>query len=544
MLTTCAWITREVGGLAIIPFPCRDMFWLNEVPVKVVKVVGLVVGVEDKGYPVDDGTHVGTCDLPHIKVPVKAEGHQPADPKGWLLDTKGEKVKLSVPKMLVPAIGVPVIILGKVYTSMAGAVVKVDEITECSYMEEAHHSDLVIGLHKTKYSQPFVIPNLSGVPYPATPKKIGHSCDFEDEDESTPRRVRLSKIPFATPIVHGSPTTQCRTPKQLTPCREEEEPRLSQASVCSSVSRPHTQSTAAAARSLRLSHPDRVRSKDLTRDLFRYYVLHFMRSVDKFGRAPLQEPSRLRREPLGSPLYYSWRSQQGFGLSYLRRVPELHRLAHRILAEERRQEKKRRRTQEKENLSKSTKQSTSSPSKLENRKVRNPRKEAKALFEDALRKLWKQGSIVQNEGKTRVWNTEESEWVNELQIWGGRASSRDTSSYLLEGTSRVSTATTTVVEDEPMEISDVDENEECHLPVTDELLSAPILEAIKMGLKRARAANKRSERKPQGVPLDDILQQLQMDDAWAKVGDISGTLHYLEEQEVLWEYSEGVWAII
>ncbi|KAG9055429.1 hypothetical protein FS842_002203 [Serendipita sp. 407] len=522
-----------------------DMFWLGEVPVKIVKVAGIIVGIENKEYKtniyVDDGSSVGTCELPHSKVSVKAEKHQSADSKGWLVDSKGERIKVSVPKMPVPTMGVPVTILGKVYAGKAGKFIKIDEITESSYMEEARHSDLVIDLHKTKYSQPFVLPKLSYIPYPATPKRTQHSCtahDDDDDDDSTPRLMRPSEIPFTSPILSPTHGTPKRTLQLMKPCREE--PFLSQVTITSSVSRSSVRVGQSTSSALRLSHPERLRSKELTRDLFRFYVLHFMQSVDKSAASP-QDSTQLRHKGLGSSIYSSWREKPGFGLSYLRRVPELHRLAHRILAEERRQDRKRRRLQEKEN---ETTRHTSAPkSEI---KARNPRKEAKALFSDALRKLWMQGSIVQNDAKSRSWNEQEAGWVNELQIWGSKGAqsqARDTSS-LHEDQSRVSAATTTVIDDEEMEISDVDENEECHIPVTDDLLSAPVLEAIKLALKPVRDANKRLSRKPQGVPMEDILQQLQMDDTWAKISDITKVLRYLEQQEVIWEHSEAVWAII
>lgn len=77
---------------------------------------------------------------------------------------------------------------------------------------------------------------------------------------------------------------------------------------------------------LRLRHPSRLRSKELTKNVFKIYLKNFMDIVSHNSFRP-------HRENLDPNSSFRRASQlKGFRLSYLRQIPELSALCKRIIA--------------------------------------------------------------------------------------------------------------------------------------------------------------------------------------------------------------------
>lgn len=372
-------------------------------------------------------------------------------------------------------------------------------------MEEAAHWKHVIELHNTKYSQPFIRPTRNTIPIPTTPHKTAPAVS----EEATPR-------PKAPP--------QFASPESVFSVASVGPTRIS-----------------AYERTARLRHPSRLRKHDLNTLTFRLYVKHFMDhayAAEECQRTPIKRPRKSRKSVAAE-------GPDGFALSYLRRVPELHELAVCVVHAERKRVEKRKLELEKENIGNTFSSAVSKPKK----RPIDLKRDTKRLFGDALRMLVQDGLIVTQEARSRRWDDREAERVERLRMW--KCKNTETQAHTTEvHKSRMLTTVGEVsvapIDESEFVVSDGEEDEECFVPVTSTLLSAPLLAAIRNATARSNTARLKENRpKVLGASEEEILEQLHnSDERWACIWDITATLKKLEQDEDTYEVSEGVWAIL
>lgn len=232
----------------------------------------------------------------------------------------------------------------------------------------------------------------------------------------------------------------------------------------------------------------------------------------------------------------------GFGLGYLMRVPELQSLAIRVIKAELKSAEKRKILQERDNLQRGG--SIKPPERSSrSKKLDQPsslKKGVKLLFERVISNLFHNGAIVIEEGESRKWDNDEGQLMNSLQLWKHKTD--ETQSQFGESTilSEVSLASTAGTDE--LELSDIDESDDAYIPVTPHVLYEPVISAMQYGCYGKRQANARTKR--QGTSEEDILRHLKnIDSRWDHISSIAVTMQRLEEEEVIWEVSRGVWAL-
>jgi hypothetical protein len=376
-------------------------------------------------------------------------------------------------------------------------------------------------LHKTKYSQPFVLPTNIQMPTVSAPQKTQQL----PSDESTPKAPR--HLPTPAPSVSPESVRSYVTEK----------------SSCNTTN----------GRIPRLRHPSRLKSSQLNLETFQTYVIYYMTCMMESVKHPERhrDATPTRRNPFHlSRRVANYDSSDededddlestdpvGFGLGYLMRVPELQSLAIRVIKAERKLAEKRKILQEHENLQQS---GSLKPSEVSSRPKKQLRpgsltKDTKRLFERVISNLFHNGAIIIEEGRSRSWDHHEARLVNSLQLWkhkNGESQSQHGESVIGE----MSTASA-AAEDE-IQLSDVDDREDAYVPVTPRFLHEPVL----LVLRRATLNLRGQQARARGVPEKDILEQLKcMDARWDHVSSVATTLHQLEEEEEIWEVSQGCW---
>ena len=392
-------------------------------------------------------------------------------------------------------------------------------IVACGSMDEILHWERVMGLHRTKYSQPFTLP---------VPPKI-------------PRPLPLD--PKRTQQTLDDPSTLTAAPHPLVPASS-----VSPESVKSHATQELSHSMTHA-RMPRLRHPSRLKSSQLTLEALQTHVIYFMtcmmdqiKQSRHHGDVTRKPSCRSQRHTNGHDPYDELESKEwaGFGLGYLMRVPELQDLAVRIIKAERKRAWKRKILQERENGrgNGSAVASDGLPRPMKQIRASSLKKDVKRLFERVISNLFHNGAIVIEEGRSRVWNHYEAQMAKSSQFWKRKTSetlSQDGETTL--GIINESSSTPIAAEDE-LELSDVDEEEDAYVPVMPHLLREPVL----LALKRATRNLVGRQARARGVSEKEILEWLKCVDArWDHVSTVTAALHQLEEENEVWEVSQGFW---
>ncbi|KZT25758.1 hypothetical protein NEOLEDRAFT_1114146 [Neolentinus lepideus HHB14362 ss-1] len=446
----------------------HDFFWLNKVPCRTVKLLGVIVGVQTYEkrvvYTLDDGT--STIDCVHRPEPPPAP-LSPAKPKSTSkgkeksnpyirppspkADKKERIVLLPEPLAPVAGVGATVRVIGRVLTKHNSRQIQADHIDIClSANDEIHHWSQVLALHKEKYSQsgPFLIPvSTISAASPEEAPSITQELHSSNYTPQTPSRRLV--------VPHSTPST------------------VSSVSGSSPVKSEYEDQTQP-----RLRHPSRLHSRDLNLNTFRIYVKHYMDNApapavdlhnclvcgpseycphfdsSSSATAGLRQHSfHIPTTPMNSsalndigvgektprtsmagnrgedatpraPRYGVLPEQSerqklcGFTMSYLRRVPELRLMARRTVEAE----AKRRRHQERHDAKQSASRSTQLRRRPENvvgdsrrEELRGDRKRSgggepvgrkmKRLFSVTILKLYEEGSIVLWDGPVRPFSS-------------------------------------------------------------------------------------------------------------------------------------------
>ncbi|KDQ09332.1 hypothetical protein BOTBODRAFT_191112 [Botryobasidium botryosum FD-172 SS1] len=545
-----------------------EVWWLGTVPVRTVRIVGIVVGVSEwekynkkyVSHTVDDGTGVIDCVFRYPNSPP-----QPPSPKKPRLaksagaaakPAAGERLKPSPPSM--PSyqlpIGTTVIATGKVYNFHGTKQMSVDETLQAcaTSMAEPEHWLKVMDLHANKYTKPFVIPPLPPAPAP---------MPAPAPSTPTKNRVRSKRGPLSGHEPENAASSSANSPSE-------------------SVSSPAT-STTTTDSPTKLRHPSRLRSRELTGNTFRIYLKHFMdnaTSIEPPSRSPSPSPAphmpscnnvditptkpkaSSRRLPPRSPERTprpvkrprdppSEPVSLGFSLGYLRRVPELHELSRRVVEAERKRVEKLKRRKEREERQRTGKRLTEAeraPTATTTGKEA-PRFKQKRLFIWAIRALYDEGAIILHDGPGRPIRRAEDEgeqgrgtmWRDLTSSSLGNSTTISSVGYSLGSVREESQA----LEDEEGYISDPDPGEECYAPVTPALLVDPLVAAIQGVIQRGKKTVHGPRR---GAAVGDILRHLRHDQRWARIGEwaVDDGLEELARRERAFEIGKGLWALM
>ncbi|KAF9552645.1 hypothetical protein CPC08DRAFT_714427 [Agrocybe pediades] len=507
-----------------------DFYWLGSVPCRTVKIVGMIVGIliYEKRiiYSIDDGTAVIDCNHQH---------QRPAR------DKNAPEIPLPDLKPIA-RIGRFVQIVGIVKPRHETRMVLVDSIACTSPNDELLHTREVRQLHKIQYSRtkPFTIP---------PPRNL-----------KTPQKSRLPP----------TPTTWNTTPPS---------------SVTSSPVKPVSDELPQIYKSpIKLRHPSRLHTHDLTENTFRIYLKHYMdysppgpedddqsdndietsiihipttptkrarndvtprpstsyRNLDSTPRPRIPPPDfgiSTSRSALPSVKPEAIdNARKGFTLSYLRRVPELSLLASRVVMAV----SKRRLRAEKQKLKDAgTKPTSQQKAQILAASAITPTQFAgkmKRLFQWSIVQLLKEGCLVHWDGPVRAC-PDSSSIANASLLW---KTVGDGSSLFSTTTLNSSSSSTFIDLDvDAGALSDPDPSEEAYISLTPDFLADFVANAIKVLVDHYERIGKRYN----GATKDGILSVLRKDDRWKYVGEwsIDDALELLRKQGRVWSMGKGRW---
>ncbi|KAF8609659.1 hypothetical protein BDV93DRAFT_518438, partial [Ceratobasidium sp. AG-I] len=203
-----------------------EVYWLGTVPCRTIRLVGVLISATEYEsrsiYLLDDGTGTINC-LKMRSSQLKSE--ELAEGSAFYRSRAYD-------------IGDTVSVIGKIETYRETRQVYVASIQRCvSQDAESRHLLDVLEQHRTRYSQPFVIPPLPSVPVtPRKHRRAESQSNYASSMASTPTTTA-----FSSPI-----KSPAKSPKKNRP---------------------------------RLRHPSRLRSKDLNENVFRIYVSHVLIST-------------------------------------------------------------------------------------------------------------------------------------------------------------------------------------------------------------------------------------------------------------------------
>ncbi|KAL4268965.1 CST complex subunit Stn1 N-terminal domain-containing protein [Pleurotus pulmonarius] len=358
-----------------------DYFWLGRVPCRTATIVGIVVGVnvfeKRTVYTVDDGTGVVDCSLrvggsraPNLSVkpsasPQRLKLKHPSsqatknvpNPSYSLfafkpLPTEDPVLNVSQPIALAKApkrifVGAFVQIQGRVSKLHHGRQIIVQEIEAVSVNHEIQHRNTVRSLHRTRYN-PSLGPFIPPIAESATASKL----------PTTPTRPR-----FPTWTADVSPSTPKQKPRR---CYSPMKSNVTESSYMTGTDYSESEYSECSPRktqkmpvaSLKLRHPSRLHSRDLTANTFRIYLKYYMDELDNITHLgfprdvstprkhhvlptwceetprPSKIQPRTALPPDGEPNFNGDFTKKGFTMSFLRRIPELAFLAKRVVEAE------------------------------------------------------------------------------------------------------------------------------------------------------------------------------------------------------------------
>ena len=168
---------------------------------------------------------------------------------------------------------------------------------------------------------------------------------------------------------------------------------------------------------------------------------------------------------------------KGFTLSFLRRVPELADMAHRVVEHERK--RRAREERKKQEASQGTRHVAVPPPPSKQVREEPSVRKAKRLYMWALRELHREGSIILHEDDAPVWESPVLAQPS-VGIWKPLRSDAHSGTQDTADTTHESLASARAGDDcDPGALSDPPAHEESYIPLTPALLSEPILDAIK-----------------------------------------------------------------
>lgn len=225
---------------------------------------------------------------------------------------------------------------------------------------------------------------------------------------------------------------------------------------------------------------------------------------------------------------------RGYSISYLRRVPELALLAHRVAKQEIRAARK----IEKEKELKTRKKETSSSKSSAAPKVRQPTaKDIKRLFVRVVNELYREGSIV-------IWDCPSHSCSNDFPLpdssylWKTSSSSVTTSSIANSTGESLKTDG-----DDTGDLSDPDPHEDVYLTLKPAFLADRLEEVIPVVQKNER---RRAGSQPyRGASCEGLLQHLKADDRWSfiHIDSVKDALKYLEVEGRAWMVGKDQWQL-
>ncbi|KAK7049251.1 hypothetical protein VNI00_005852 [Paramarasmius palmivorus] len=529
----------------------EDFYWLKRVPCRNVKLVGLIVGVQilEKRiiYTVDDGTAVIDCQHRCANTPPSPT--KPSQSKSKTktdLQAKNQHLANGLAPLPKPLarIGDHVHVSGKVVQHFESRQIIATTIEKSSSSnDQPLHWKEVLELHNTYYSssEPFIIPTPILIP---------------PEPNQLVTQVNSSPVASAT----ASPAK----------------------SVASSHQSPR-----------KLRHPSKLRSRDLTGITFRIYVKHFMDNYhtmltnpdttdaedsnsDSDCFATPTKPSRRPRlddqTPRRRSAYDATNTPRpsrsgildvdvsgtsgrgsdstpqlrGFTLSFLRRVPELHDMARRVVkAETKRRARDAKKKTTVKGGSANTNTSRSIPSTSASASTSMPGSEVstaarmKRLWRSTIVHLAKEGSIVLWEGPVYPLPTDDD------SIFGGPWKSASQSLSRTANTTAISVFSTASErssnddDDEEVVLSDPEANEESYVSLSPQFFAIEVEKVIK-----SLAAGSKSTGK--GPTKQRILAYFRRDDRWQQIGEwqVQEALNVLRNEGRAWDDRHGVWDLI
>ncbi|TCD71935.1 hypothetical protein EIP91_000067 [Steccherinum ochraceum] len=557
-----------------------EFFWLGRVPCRTVRIVGWVAGVQvyekKTVYTVDDGTAVIDCNHRHANPPPTKQqspekaGKQPyskseskTSPSHATHGTKRPVPELVNAPQPVAHVGISVRIVGRVMQWHETRVLHVDDIDLCSSANDEPNHWLA---------------NHERIAFASSTCTVTRSAN-------TIAVICCKQRSEFTHLIG----IECRGPSGA--C-------FDVASVLPpSLTRQLTQSP------IRLRHPSRLHTRDLTANTFRIYLKHYM------DNAPLDrddclstddqsdEPYSGRRSP-GTPTKRSSVTRQqtdatprptrhwdethilsrtprasrstlsgieGYSLSHLRRVPELQLLAQRVVHAEARRRAREERARLKESQTQgstsnipryaSSVSSNSSRGAIGGKAGESMGRKIKRLFQHVIRELFKEGSIVLWDGPVRALPSSDplpsllsfvSASAPQNKLWKG-------DSTVLSSASGASHASEM---DDPGELSDPPAGEEAYIPLTTPYL-AKIIERTIVDMMSVPVASSSVSSKlwsisavstaPRAGPTpSEILGHLQRrDERWARVGDwaVKDALEWSRDQGRVWCIGDERWEL-
>ncbi|TEB08694.1 hypothetical protein FA13DRAFT_1749790 [Coprinellus micaceus] len=518
-----------------------DFYWLGRVPCRNVRVMGLVVEVTQYElralYTVDDGTGVLECVQ---RTPAVKRMPEPGKPPPIL------------PEYLPPAanVGDSVCVVGRAQRKGEFWQVTIDSIERSSSInDELKHYLAVRRLHETHYDleEPFEPPipekhkpEPAGLPTPMARKPPAPS---DDAGLSTPTK---------------KPALSTRLPRQAESSRI---PAKYAALPRSKAGLPSTTPT-------KLRHPSRLQHIELTQNTFRIYLKYFMDNgpthhntdhdddFDPFSTSFLYDPSTPTKDSTPRPTGFSKRTAQtrpsiepidftltprkeqntlrGYSISYLRRVPELALLAHRVAKQENRAARK---------VAKTRPSNSSKPPSSAMRQPSTPTpKDVKRLFIRAVNELYREGSIV-------IWDCP-SHPCSDLSPGDSSFLWKMSTSIGPSANTTTSTLPPTHTEDNSGNLSDPDRNEDVYVPLTPSFLGSQLEGIIPIVQKaeRARQPPGKNNGAPaySGASTEGMVRYLKRkDDRWAylHVDSVEAALGYLDGEGRAWMCGQEQWQL-
>ncbi|KDR78405.1 hypothetical protein GALMADRAFT_155343 [Galerina marginata CBS 339.88] len=512
----------------------REFFWLGSVPCSFVKLVGMIVGVQvyEKRimYTVDDGTGVIDC------------SHKPAHQT-----LAFQRTEPPLPLKPIGKVGNFVQVTGRVQLMPNSRQISVKDMELCSSAnDELAHTRTVRHLHRTSYSrtEPFTI--------------SPHQPLFK-----TPKKSNVLDMPST---MYSSPIS----------------------SIASSPVKPE-QIEQSHKSPIKLRHPSRLHTHDLTENTFRIYLKHYMdyapifrlpsdagydsdagigysisqlpstptkfprsdetpcrrRAFDAtpkaripaldFGNATASASSLTLLHTGSEPDTHHARS--GFSLSYLRRVPELSLLASRVVeAVGRRKVRDERHRMKAAGVLPSRSQKFKAPplaippDKFAGKKKR--------LFQWAIIQLLKEGCIVHWDGPVR--SCPDTSIMDTTRLWkANTTSTTQPSDNTLFSLTSSSVPRPDIDEIDDGALSDPDSTEEAYISLTPEYLSDFVERAITVLVNHYEKIGKPYT----GATKDGILSVLRKDDRWQYVGEwnVDDALDFLKKEGRVWCMGKGRW---
>ncbi|EIW78580.1 hypothetical protein CONPUDRAFT_145753 [Coniophora puteana RWD-64-598 SS2] len=283
---------KDVFAMTASGIKDADFFWLGYTPCRSVHIAGMVVGVQvyEKRtvYTVDDGTAVIDCTLRHAVVkppPPPSKTRPPASISRRTDDApsppKKRKVESSMvagppgPPEPIADVGALVEVVGRVAARYETKEVVVDRLEHCeSANAEIRHWARVIDIHRAKYSQavPFVIPTHPPTSRAsnASPVRSYVAGPSNDSGPSTLPETPRKRRNIAD---HPLPSVNGRNRRAVSPASSTVDGSEASSAPSSPAKSPtHPQI-------IKLRHPSRLHSRDLTSNTFRIYLKHYMDNV-------------------------------------------------------------------------------------------------------------------------------------------------------------------------------------------------------------------------------------------------------------------------